>query len=223
MRKFFTMYKYSDRCISAWNDNGKKEVIDLSHPELLHRTDFFPGLGWTFRRETWLDLEPTWPEAFFDDWLRNPENTHERACIRPEVSRTFTFGKIGVSKGLFYDMHLRAMQLNMDFVEFTNLDLSYLLKDNYDEALLKTVSSLPEMTADEVVNAPQEGDLPPVKVTYSNAKTYQKAAKKLGLMDDFRSGVPRTAYLGVVSCFVGGRRVYLAPSFPWSRYDPSWS
>ncbi|KAL0809620.1 hypothetical protein ABMA28_011150 [Loxostege sticticalis] len=209
-------------CISAWNDNGKKDVIDMSRPELLHRTDFFPGLGWTLRKETWHMLEPKWPEAFFDDWLRDPQNTGGRSCIRPEVSRTFTFGKIGVSKGLFYDMHLRAMQLNMEYVEFTALNLTYLLKDNYDEALANTIKTLPEMTADEVMAHPIGGSPPAVKVTYSNAQTYQKAAKKLGLMDDFRSGVPRTAYRGIVSCFVRGRRVYLAPSFLWIKYDPSW-
>ncbi|KAM3956138.1 LOW QUALITY PROTEIN: acetylglucosaminyltransferase [Aphomia sociella] len=209
-------------CISAWNDNGKKDVIDMSRPELLHRTDFFPGLGWSLRRDTWLELEPRWPEAFFDDWLRNPENTHGRACIRPEISRTFTFGKVGVSKGLFYDMHLRAMQLNMDFVEFTKLNLTYLLKENYDDALTSTVYSLPESTADEVISLPMGGEPTAVRVSYTNAKSYQKAAKKLGLMDDFRSGVPRTAYRGVVSCFIRGRRVFLAPPRTWRGYDPSW-
>ncbi|CAG4957928.1 unnamed protein product [Parnassius apollo] len=206
-------------CISAWNDNGKKEVIDLSRPELLHRTDFFPGLGWVLRRETWLELEPNWPEAFFDDWLRDPENTQGRACIRPEISRTYSFGKIGVSKGLFFDMHLRYMHLNAEFVEFTKLNLTYLLKDVYDEALTSTVYSLPEMSADEVISS--AGDMA-VRVPYSNAKTYQKAAKKLGLMDDFRSGIPRTAYRGIVTCYVRGRRVYLAPDFPWTKYDPAW-
>ncbi|XP_068621793.1 alpha-1,3-mannosyl-glycoprotein 2-beta-N-acetylglucosaminyltransferase [Battus philenor] len=206
-------------CVSAWNDNGKKEVIDTSHPELLHRTDFFPGLGWILRRETWLQLEPNWPEAFFDDWLRDPENTQGRSCIRPEISRTYSFGKIGVSKGLFFDMHLRYMHLNSDFVEFTKLNLTYLLKDVYDEALMSTVYALPEMSADEVISS--AGDAA-VRVTYSNAKTYQKAAKKLGLMDDFRSGIPRTAYMGIVTCFIRGRRVYLAPDYPWTKYDPTW-
>lgn len=42
------------------------------------------------------------------------------------------------------------------------------------------------MTADEVMAHPIGGSPPAVKVTYSNAQTYQKAAKKLGLMDDFR-------------------------------------
>ncbi|XP_013136615.1 PREDICTED: alpha-1,3-mannosyl-glycoprotein 2-beta-N-acetylglucosaminyltransferase [Papilio polytes] len=206
-------------CVSAWNDNGKREVIDMSRPELLHRTDFFPGLGWILRKDTWANLEPKWPEAFFDDWLRDPKNTDGRACIRPEISRTYSFGKVGVSKGLFFDMHLRYMHLNTDFVEFTKLNLTYLLKDVYDETLMSTVYGLAEMSADEVVSS---AGRQPVRVPYSNAKTYQKAAKKLGLMDDFRSGIPRTAYMGIVTCFIRGRRVYLAPDYPWTKYDPAW-
>ncbi|XP_032525350.2 alpha-1,3-mannosyl-glycoprotein 2-beta-N-acetylglucosaminyltransferase [Danaus plexippus] len=206
-------------CISAWNDNGKKQLIDLSRPELLHRTDFFPGLGWLLKRETWLQLEPKWPQAFFDDWLRDPENTQGRACIRPEVSRTYSFGKVGVSKGLFFDMHLRYMQLNMEYIEFTKLNLTYLLKDVYDDHLTTLVASLPEQTAEE---AKSRSGVEPVKVTYTSAKTYQKAAKKLGLMDDFRSGIPRTAYRGIVTCYIQGRRVYLAPGYQWTKYDPTW-
>ncbi|XP_072937614.1 alpha-1,3-mannosyl-glycoprotein 2-beta-N-acetylglucosaminyltransferase [Epargyreus clarus] len=207
-------------CISAWNDNGKKDLIDLSRPELLHRTDFFPGLGWMLRRKTWLQLEPKWPQAFFDDWLRNPENTQGRACIRPEISRTYSFGKVGVSKGLFFDMHLRYMHLNEDFVEFTKLDLSYLMKHNYDANLSSLVYALPETSAERA--AAGAGGEPATRVPYSNAKTYQKAAKKLGLMDDFRSGIPRTAYNGIVSCHIKGRRVYLAPNYEWTKYDPTW-
>ncbi len=33
-------------CVSAWNDNGKEQLIDKGSPELLYRTDFFGGLGW---------------------------------------------------------------------------------------------------------------------------------------------------------------------------------
>lgn len=32
-------------CISAWNDNGKEGLIDDASPDLLYRSDFFPGLG----------------------------------------------------------------------------------------------------------------------------------------------------------------------------------
>lgn len=36
--------------------------------------------------------------SFWDDWIREPEQRKNRACIRPEISRTRTFGKKGVSK-----------------------------------------------------------------------------------------------------------------------------
>ena len=37
-------------CVSAWNDNGKEHQI-LPDPTLVHRTDFFGGLGWMLRRD----------------------------------------------------------------------------------------------------------------------------------------------------------------------------
>lgn len=85
-------------CISAWNDNGKVGLIDESRPELLYRTDFFPGLGWMLSASLWTELSVKWPKSFWDDWIRTPQQRKERACIRPEVSRTRTFGKVGVSK-----------------------------------------------------------------------------------------------------------------------------
>lgn len=50
-------------CVSAWNDNGKSNNIDVSSPELLYRTDFFPGLGWMLKRELWNELSVKWPKA----------------------------------------------------------------------------------------------------------------------------------------------------------------
>lgn len=87
---------------------------------------------------------------FWDDWIRQPDQRKDRACIRPEISRTKTFGKIGVSKyvilirgrrvtcdrihfyysGLFYEKHLKFIKLNDKFVPFTQRNLTFLLKVN---------------------------------------------------------------------------------------------
>ena len=64
--------------------------------------------------------------------MREPAQRKNRACIRPEISRTKTFGKIGVSNGLFFEKHLKYIYLNQKFVPFTVLDLSYLEKEKYD-------------------------------------------------------------------------------------------
>lgn len=50
-------------CVSAWNDNGKTTNIDITKPEMLYRSDFFPGLGWMLTRDLWHELAPKWPKG----------------------------------------------------------------------------------------------------------------------------------------------------------------
>ncbi|CAD5233408.1 unnamed protein product [Bursaphelenchus xylophilus] len=75
-------------CISAWNDNGGNRLVDNNKPDLLYRTDFFPGLGWMIKANVWEELTQKWPAAYWDDFMRTPEARKNRVCIRPEVSRT---------------------------------------------------------------------------------------------------------------------------------------
>jgi len=69
--------------------------------------------------------------SFWDDWLREPEQRKDRVCIRPEISRTYTFGKIGASNGQYFEEHLKYIVLNKDPVNFLEKDLSFLLKVLY--------------------------------------------------------------------------------------------
>ncbi|CAB1333452.1 unnamed protein product [Coregonus sp. 'balchen'] len=142
-------------CVSAWNDNGRDGYVDPGKADLLYRTDFFPGLGWMMLKELWEELEPKWPGAFWDDWMRKPEQRTDRACIRPEISRTLTFGRKGVSLGQFYDKYLRYIKLNSEFVPFTKLDLAYLKEEKYKEIFEKQVYSAPLVKYEEV----QQGQL----------------------------------------------------------------
>lgn len=211
-------------CVSAWNDNGKVGLIQTDNSSLLYRSDFFPGLGWMMTRDLWLELMTKWPKAFWDDWIREPEQRQNRACIRPEISRTKTFGKIGVSNGLFYEKHLKFIELSRQPVDFLSKDLSYLLRDNYDVDFVKEVYGSPAVALSTVTSG--KINLPiwrPVRVTYTNISSFKHIAKLLSIMDDFKSGVPRTGYRGVVSCMHKGRRVYVAPPADWKGYDPKWS
>lgn len=209
-------------CVSAWNDNGKAGLVDEKAADVLYRTDFFPGLGWMLTRQLWTELSPKWPKAYWDDWIRQPEQRRNRACIRPEISRTRTFGKTGVSNGMFYERHLKFIKLNTQFVHFTKMNLTYLLKDNYDISFVNdvyqsTVVSYLELKSGKVMATG------PVRIPYYTRQQYKNTAKQFGLMDDFRSGVPRTGYRGVVTFFYKGRRVHLAPSPNWNGYDIRWS
>ena len=60
--------------------------------------------------------------------MREPAQRKDRVCIRPELSRTHTFGQRGVSQGQFYDQHLKFNVLNTNPVDFSKEDLSYLQK-----------------------------------------------------------------------------------------------
>ena len=84
-------------------------------------------------KTVWQELSVKWARSYWDDWMRLPEQRRGRACIRPEISRTKTFGKIGVSNGLFYEKHLKYIVLNNKFVPFTVMDLSFLEKEKYDD------------------------------------------------------------------------------------------
>ncbi|XP_031332822.1 alpha-1,3-mannosyl-glycoprotein 2-beta-N-acetylglucosaminyltransferase [Photinus pyralis] len=209
-------------CISAWNDNGKVGLINQDRPDLLYRSDFFPGLGWMLTKSLWVELCNKWPRAYWDDWIRSPEQRKDRACIRPEVSRTRTFGKIGVSNGLFFEKHLKYIKLNEVFVPFTKMNLSYLMKDIYDSEFVRTVYQSAVVSYQELKDNAITYD-GSVRIIYHTRDVYKRTAKLLGLMDDFKSGVPRTGYKGIVTFNYKGRTVYLTPSLNWKGYDPTWS
>lgn len=208
-------------CVSAWNDNGKFALIDRNDPKLLYRSDFFPGLGWMLTRKLWMELMHKWPHSYWDDWMRHPDQRKGRSCIRPELSRTKTFGKIGVSNGLFYEKHLKYIYLNEVPVDFTKLNLTYLLKNEYDNNFVEMVYRAPLVSLNELKNK-QIGHSDPVRITYYTKNNLKSLTKLFGLMDDFKSGVPRTAYKGIISFTYDNRRVFLTPIKEWRNYDPSW-
>ncbi|GMT04653.1 hypothetical protein PENTCL1PPCAC_26827 [Pristionchus entomophagus] len=216
-------------CVSAWNDNGKDNLVDLNDPARLYRTDFFSGLGWMMSIDLWKEFAPIWPEGFWDDWMRDPLRRNERKCIRPEISRTAMTvqGKTGASRGLFFDKHLIKVRLNLTPVNFTTKDLSYLRREKYDEDFHRLVyeESILMSSDDaqrELINTARANERP-IRIEYTGNIDYIKKADILHIMHDFKAGVPRTAYQGVVTCFINGRRVFLAPDRSQiTKYDPSW-
>lgn len=155
-------------------------------------------------KELWDELGPKWPRAFWDDWIRNPEQRKDRVCIRPELPRTRTFGKVGVSKwvdkltrqtctrwrnffhsGLFFEKHLKYIKLSENFVPFSEKDLTYLLKENYDATFMKDVYQTPVVTFEELRRG-MVSSKGPVRIQYNNRNQFKAAAKSLGIMDDFK-------------------------------------
>lgn len=181
--------------ISSWNDNGQKQFVH--DPYVLYRSDFFPGLGWMLSRSTWDELSPKWPKAYWDDWLRLKENHKGRQFIRPEVCRTYNFGEHGSSMGQFFKQYLEPIKLNDVQVDWKSMDLSYLEEDKYVEHFADMVKKATSMHGtDAVLKASNiNGD---VRILYRDQQDFEHIASQFGIFEEWKDGVPRAAYKGVV-------------------------
>ncbi|XP_027356681.1 alpha-1,3-mannosyl-glycoprotein 2-beta-N-acetylglucosaminyltransferase isoform X1 [Abrus precatorius] len=192
--------------VSSWNDNGQKQFVH--DPYELYRSDFFPGLGWMLAKSTWDELSPKWPKAYWDDWLRLKENHKGRQFIRPEVCRTYNFGEHGSSLGQFFKQYLEPIKLNEVQVDWKSMDLSYLLEDKYSVHFANIVKKAkPVYGADMVLKAYNiDGD---VRIKYKDQSDFENIARQFGIFQEWKDGVPRTAYKGVVVFRYHTRRIFL--------------
>lgn len=74
-------------------------------------------------------------------------------------------------------------------IPFTKMDLSFLLKEKYDQNFIKNVYSWPSITQAELMAGHLTDGKPlpaAVRLTYSDKGTYKNTAKTLKLMEDFR-------------------------------------
>ncbi|CAL5224039.1 g6661 [Coccomyxa viridis] len=193
-------------CVSSWNDHGQVQFV--KDTRRLYRTDFFPGLGWMLRRQLWEEFRDNWPQSFWDDWMRDNSTRKGRHCIRPEVCRTYNFGEVGSSIGMYYDTFLAPTRLNDDLVPWLDIDLSYLQLPRYDRDMEVMLEAAPK--AETAWDAQQwHGD---VRLQYKSQKHFEQLAVAFGMMAEWRDGVPRAAYHGVVIIHYEEARVFLEPT-----------
>ncbi|KAG9136777.1 hypothetical protein Leryth_004537 [Lithospermum erythrorhizon] len=178
--------------ISSWNDNGQKQFVQ--DPYALYRSDFFPGLGWMLTRSTWDELSPKWPK---DDWLRLKENHQGRQFIRPEVCRTYNFGEHGSSLGQFFRQYLEPIKLNDVQVDWNSMDLSYLMEDKYVKHFGDMVKKAKPVSGADIVLKTYniDGD---IRIQYGDQEDFEQIARQFGIFEEWKDGIPRTAYKGVV-------------------------
>lgn len=194
--------------VSAFNDNGHVENGD---PKRLLRSDFFPGLGWMMTRDFWKDeLQSRWaPDGYWDDWLRDPKQRKGRQVIRPEVSRTYHFGSKGGTSGNQFGSILERVKLNERPIRWEMEDLSYLEYSVYKKQYTELVTSSKLVnTLDEAEQISKTGN---VRIEYDNFSHFHELAEKIGIMDDEKAMVPRTAYQGIVEKRQGSNLLFLTP------------
>ncbi|CAI5958727.1 unnamed protein product [Closterium sp. NIES-65] len=204
--------------VSSWNDNGQKQFVHDAHQ--LYRSDFFPGLGWMLRRELWAELKPKWARAYWDDWLRLPEQRKGRQTIRPEVCRTYNFGEHGSSMGQYFSQYLAPIRLNTEPINWAQKDLSYLLDVSYPSYMLSQLRSarlIPLAAVNTEVVTPSELGYD-VMVEYRDEGSFAELAGEFGVFQEWKAGVPRTAYSGVVVFrYHGPHRVFFVEPVPHRR------
>ncbi|XWS68351.1 hypothetical protein CRYUN_Cryun04dG0082600 [Craigia yunnanensis] len=194
--------------VSSWNDNGQKQFVH--DPYALYRSDFFPGLGWMLTRSIWNELSPKWPKAY-PSWLSIllKENHKGRQILRPEVCRTYNFGEHGSSMGQFFQQYLEPIKMNDVKVDWKSQDLSYLMEEKYKKYFADIVKEAkPVLATDAVLKASNvKGD---VRIQYKDQSDFERIARQFGVFEEWKDGVPRTAYKGVVVFrYQPPRRVFL--------------
>ncbi|CAJ1398974.1 unnamed protein product [Effrenium voratum] len=201
-------------CISAWNDNGKAEIA--SNATAVYRSDFFPGLGWMLLRSFWMEVKGLWPTQYWDDFLRRPEIRRKRQCLRPELSRTHTFGEQGVSKGQFYKTHLAGNLLNSKQLDWSAVSLAHVAtRANFEAYLTQQVKSAKLLPLED------SGKLLDAAVAFRyDDKQWKSVAQRFGLMEDEKAGVRRGSFRGVVPFSWHRRPAFLVESWPLVRSEP---
>ena len=197
-------------CVSAWNDNGLPGQVDVSRILDSYYTDFFPGLGWLLPLSVWKDWEQKWPNAYWDDWVREPEQRKERICIHPEVPRSHTFGKIGVSNGQFYEKHLKKMVLNDEYFTLDNWreSMQHLVDvENYRREKFLEISKLENWDTSKADLCFREAG--EFKAVYKSEKQFAAMAEVFGIMKDFKAGIPRMGFDGNVEFVFRRCRLFL--------------
>ena len=193
-------------CVSAWNDNGKSKLA--KNAKQFYRTDFFPGLGWMLTRELWEELEPMWPDKFWDDWMRNPKIAKNRQCIRPEISRVTNFGEFGSSMSFYYDSHISKIFSTNEITDYKSLDLSYLKPDSFFKLVFDRFNNATLLLySNYLTSRPQNCDV----IARFPTNNTNSIAKRTGIMGDHRFGIYRTSYNGVIIIPWNGHWAFIVP------------
>mmetsp|Transcript_38036 Transcript_38036/g.107451 ORF Transcript_38036/g.107451 Transcript_38036/m.107451 type:complete len:572 (+) Transcript_38036:324-2039(+) len=198
--------------VSSWNDHGQSQFVMNSSQ--VYRSDFFPGLGWMLTRELWDELKHEWPRAYWDDWMRQNQHRKGRQSIRPEVCRTSNFGEQGTSRGQFYKKFIATIHLNTEFVLWTSKDMGFLKAEAYRRHWEDLTASAPVMDIDRAMDAVGR-----VKVLYFSQQQYEEITGKLGMLREWKNGIPRGAYEGVVPVRWKKAHIFISPEQTFKAID----
>ncbi|KAK4401309.1 Alpha-1,3-mannosyl-glycoprotein 2-beta-N-acetylglucosaminyltransferase [Sesamum angolense] len=116
---------------------------------------------------------------------------------------------LGSSMGQFFKQYLEPIKLNDVQVDWKAMDLSYLEEDKYVEHFANLLKkATPVIGTDAILKTYNiDGD---VRILYRDQSDFEYIASQFGIFEEWKDGVPRTAYKGVVVFrYQTQRRVFL--------------
>ena len=119
-----------------------------------------------------------------------------------------------------YSEFLTTIKLNNQFIPFTTTDLSYLKQEQWDRSYIAQVrAATPIDTQSAVKIAAQQaaGSTEEYRLAYTTfegrgSSSFSTLCKWTGAMDNVKANVPRTAYKGIVTVWVGNAKIHIVPS-----------
>lgn len=130
-----------------------------------------------------------------------------RHSIRPEICRTYNFGEKGSSHGQYYRKYLQPIKINDEDIDWPHMNLQYLDLAAYDAWLISSLAEAKVIADDNEIQQVHG----PVKLMYTSQEEYTALAEQLGMISDWKDGIPRASYQGVVSVRVTGVTCLLVP------------
>uniref|UniRef100_A0A7N2N141 Alpha-1,3-mannosyl-glycoprotein 2-beta-N-acetylglucosaminyltransferase n=2 Tax=Quercus lobata TaxID=97700 RepID=A0A7N2N141_QUELO len=111
--------------------------------------------------------------------------------------------------GQFFKQYLEPIKLNDVQVDWKSMDLSYLMEEKFTKHFGDMVKKAkPVRGTDVVLKAYNiDGD---VRIQYEDQPEFERIANQFGIFEEWKDGIPRTAYKGVVVFrYQTSRRVFL--------------
>jgi hypothetical protein len=100
-------------------------------------------------------------------------------------------------------------------INWYKIEIEYLLNENYIKYMDEMMKKSKEILVQNVLNE-KNGEL---KIVYNTKESFVGLANFFKVMNDFKRGVPRCAYNGIVIFRYNSNRIFLVPTRPKLTYE----
>ncbi|KAL5066580.1 hypothetical protein RYX36_028317 [Vicia faba] len=162
--------------------------------------DYFEAMATLLDKDKSIMAVSSWNDNGQKQFVHDPCSSDPCSSCRPIA---------GSSLGQFFKQYLEPIRLNEVQVDWKSTDLSYLLEDKYNIHFANNIKKAKPVSGADIVQKTHniDGD---VRIKYNDQWDFENIAQQFGVFQEWKDGVPRTAYKGVVVFrYQTTRRVFL--------------